>query len=332
MNILITGAGLAGCYTAREAMAKGHKVTLFDISPNPAYIRAVAGEVDVVKGDVIDLPFLIETFQSREIDAVFHSAYLIGDRLSERPYTGLNVNVGGVIAIAEAVRLSGAKRMVFASTYGVYNWASGPTRPVGEEFPVLTNVLYRASKIACESLLHALGNHYGFETAVVRFAQIYGRGHYIGGDVIGGVVHEYMNAALAGGPVHIHSNIFGSNELIYAGDLAQGVVLALERPLTEARVFNIGTGVVTDSEGLASIFREVFPEITVDVSPGPEVAFTPYRPQPLDIDRARNVLGYGPVHLGASGISSFVEDLKRSSWTRETETRNTQIDRARRRT
>lgn len=313
MNILITGAGLAGCYTAREAVARGHQVTLYDISPNPNYIRAVAGEVGAVQGDVTDLPFLVETFQSRQIDAVFHSAYLIGDRLSERPYTGLNVNVGGVIAIAEAVRLSGVRRMVFASTYGVYNWPLGPIAPVDEDFPVLTNVLYRASKVACESLLHALGNHYGFETAVVRFAQIYGRGHYVGGDVIGQVVHELVASGIGGGPVHIHSNVFGSNELIYAGDLAQGVVLALERPLNEVRVFNIGTGVVTNSEGLASILRNVFPNVEVDVTPGPEVAFTPRRSQPLDIGRARRVLGYNPVHLGASGIASFVEDLLRTA-------------------
>ncbi len=311
MNILITGAGLAGCYTAREATARGHQVTLYDIAPKADYIRAVAGDVAVVRGNVTDLPFLVETFQDRQIDAVFHSAYLIGDRLSASPHNGLNVNVGGLMAIAEAVRLSGAQRMVFASTYGVYNWPLGPTAPVDEDYPVLTNVLYRASKVACESLLHALGNHYGFETAVVRFAQIYGRGHYAGGDVIGQVVHELVDAGLAGGPVRVHSNVFGSNELIYAGDLAQGVALALERPLSEVRVFNIGTGVVTDSDGLASMLRKVFPNAEVDVTPGPEVAFTPHRPQPLDISRARRVLGYEPTRLGASGIQRFAEDLQR---------------------
>ena len=108
------------------------------------YITNVAGDVAVVKGDILDLPFLIETFQDRQVDAVFHSAYLIGDRLSQQPYAGLNVNIGGLINIAEAVRLSAAHRIVFASTYGVYNWALGPTEPVDEDFPVLTNALYRA--------------------------------------------------------------------------------------------------------------------------------------------------------------------------------------------
>ena len=77
-------------------------------------------------------------------------------------------------------------------------------------------------------------------------------------------------------------------------------------------MFNIGTGVVTDSDGLASMLREVFPNAEVDVTPGPEVAFTPHRPQPLDIGRARRVLGYEPTRLGAIGIQRFVDDLQRT--------------------
>jgi len=34
MKVLITGAGLIGCHSARELAQRGHNVTLLDINPN----------------------------------------------------------------------------------------------------------------------------------------------------------------------------------------------------------------------------------------------------------------------------------------------------------
>ena len=44
MNILITGAGLIGSNAARHAVDGGHKVVLFDLSPNRDYIQKVVGK------------------------------------------------------------------------------------------------------------------------------------------------------------------------------------------------------------------------------------------------------------------------------------------------
>jgi len=61
MNILITGAGLIGANAARHAVDAGHKVVLFDLSPNRDYIHKVAGKdkTDVVAADMRDLPALL---------------------------------------------------------------------------------------------------------------------------------------------------------------------------------------------------------------------------------------------------------------------------------
>ena len=61
MNILITGAGLIGTNAARHAIDAGHKVVLFDLSPNRDYIEKVVGanKADVVAADMRDLPALL---------------------------------------------------------------------------------------------------------------------------------------------------------------------------------------------------------------------------------------------------------------------------------
>jgi len=310
MNLLITGAGLAGCHAARLAVQQGHRAVLFDMAPRLDYIRQVAGDIPVVQGDVRDLPALVETMREHRTETVFHSAYLIGDRLASRPYSGLQANVGGLIALAEAVRLSGVRRLVFASTYGVYNWGLPPTAPVAENFPVRTDVFYRASKVACESLLNAYATQYGFEWAALRFAQIYGLGHYSGGDTVGVVMHELVASALAGGPVQLYANQFGSNELVYVKDLARGIVSACVLPLSDGGLFNLGSGVVTDTDTLGGHLRAAFPSVEVHISPGPRAGFVPHRPQPLDLTRAKHALGYEPKYDVAQGIADFATELR----------------------
>jgi len=57
MKVLITGAGMIGCHTAKELTERGDEVTLFDLLPQEAYIRRiVASDVQVLRGDVAELP------------------------------------------------------------------------------------------------------------------------------------------------------------------------------------------------------------------------------------------------------------------------------------
>jgi nucleoside-diphosphate-sugar epimerase len=41
MKILVTGARLVGCHAAHELTSQGHRVWLFDASPNRAYVEAI---------------------------------------------------------------------------------------------------------------------------------------------------------------------------------------------------------------------------------------------------------------------------------------------------
>ena len=74
MNILITGAGLIGSNAARHAVDAGHKVVLFDLSPNRDYIQKVVGKdkADVVAADMRDLPALLSALEKFNVDTLVH--------------------------------------------------------------------------------------------------------------------------------------------------------------------------------------------------------------------------------------------------------------------
>lgn len=309
MNILVTGAGLIGCYFAGEMLRRGHRAVIYDIAPIDRYVRSVAGDVPLVRGDVRDLPALMDVMREHRVEAVFHSAGLIGPKVSERPYTGLNINVGGAIAVGEASRLSGVRRIVFTSSFAVYNWNLPSAVPIDEDFPASQNNFYGSSKIACEQILRAYATSYNMELAILRFAQVYGRGHYVGGSAGGIAMHEVIEAAARGEPVRLQPQRFGVNEFVYIGDVVQGVAGACEKPVGIA-AFNIGTGVLNSPSDVAGAIKTVCPEVSVEVLPGPAERPGQHRTQPLDLTRARKELGYDPQFDLVGGITHMVAELR----------------------
>lgn len=315
MNVLVTGAGLVGCNVARQLADGGHRAILFDRSPNRAYIASVAPDAEIVVGDVQDLSALIETMQTGKVDTVVHTAYLIGATINARPYAGVRANVDGCLALIEATRLTGAKRFLFASTFGIYNWDLLPQAPITEDFPLAGDMFYIACKIASEKLLLAFAKEYNLEFAILRFAQIYGRGHYLGGDFLGLTMHDGLSAALAGKPVELDPGIVTINDHVYAKDVAAGVVLACHKPLKHS-VYNIGSGKLSTPADVVAAMDAAVPGTHAKMLPKPVMG--PYwrHEQILDLTRSREDLGYEPQFDVAKGLADFARDLRDNTPTR----------------
>lgn len=311
MNILVTGAGLVGCNAAQKLKQRGHQAILYDVAPNESYIRRIVESPTVVVGDVQDMPTLVDTLQRHRVETIVHTAFLIGGSLDKRPYMGVRANVDGAITLAEAARLTGVKRLLFAGTFGVYDWDRQGSEPLTEDFPVNTaDHFYLASKVAAEGLLGAFAKHYGFEYAILRFAQIYGHGHYAAGDYAGPAMHDVLSKALAGENVQIDPGVLSYNDYVYARDVAAGVALATEKPLRH-RVYHLGSGVLSSPEDVAAAIRQAVPGATVNVLP--KALNGPFwrHEQILSLSRSRQELGYEPEFNLVKGIADFAAELRR---------------------
>ena len=127
MTTLITGLGLVGTSYAQLALKRGESIVFYDIAPRKDFLANKLGtaNVTVVQRDVRDLPALIETILKNKVDTVIHTAGLIGGKVAQPIYTGMQINVMGTINVAEAVRLTGVKRLVQISTFGIYDRRGG---------------------------------------------------------------------------------------------------------------------------------------------------------------------------------------------------------------
>ncbi len=295
MNILITGAGLIGTHAARHAVDAGNKVVLFDLSPNRDYIHEIVGNdrVDVVAADIRDLPALLSALEQFKIDTVVHTAGLIGSRVQENSYTGATNNILGTINVLEAARLRQLRRVVYISTFGVYDRSKIDDSVVRESHPIGGHNLYATTKVCSEHLVHAYAALYKLDTAILRPGGVFGRGFYVGGSTVGKIMRDLALNIIKGEPITLDANAYGPNEYAYGKDVGLAVFLACQKENLKQRIYNAGTGVVTGPEELAQIVRELSPNVKVTVSGA--VKADRNKTIPLDLSVSKAELGYAPT-------------------------------------
>jgi nucleoside-diphosphate-sugar epimerase len=309
MSTLITGLGLVGTSYAQLALQRGESIVFYDVAPRKDFIATKLGSanVTVVQRDVRDLPALIETIQQYKIDTVLHTAGLIGGKVARPIYTGLQINIMGTINVAEAVRLTGVKRVVHASTFGVYDRRGGEPAPIDESFRRGPGEAYGNSKVAKELMLEAYQRLYGFELIMLRLANVYGVGHFAGGSGGGEMLQNMLRTGIRGAVAKIPQESTRDFEYVYYKDLGRALDKAATAPLTAPVTLNIGTGVVVKFDDLVDLAKKLLPKLQVEILPGTKPRSAK---QPMVIAKAKQVLGWEPEYDLEAGFKDYIEELK----------------------
>jgi UDP-glucose 4-epimerase len=123
-----------------------------------------------VQGDVRDRDLLARLTEGT--DVVYHLAAqsnVLG-AISDPDYS-FTTNVVGTYEVLRAARVSGVRRVIFASSREVYG---EPERtPVPETAPLRPKNAYGASKVAAEMYCHAFAEQ-GLDVGILRFSNVYG--------------------------------------------------------------------------------------------------------------------------------------------------------------
>jgi nucleoside-diphosphate-sugar epimerase len=309
MNILITGAGLIGSNAARHAVDGGHKVVLFDLSPNRDYIQKVVGKdkADIVAADMRDLPALLSALERFNVDTLVHTAGLIGARVQENSYTGATNNILGTINILEAARLRKLRRVVYVSTFGVYERGKIADNVVKETHPIGGHNLYATTKVCSEHLVHAYAAMYNLDTIIIRPGGVFGRGFYVGGSTVGMVIRDLALSIIKGEPITLDAKTYGPNEYVYGKDVGLALFLACQAQNPKQRTYNAGTGVVHGVEQMAEVVKELAPKLEVKIN-GTSAADRS-RSIPMDISVSKAELGYAPKFPLKEALRDYMDEL-----------------------
>jgi len=237
--VVVSGAaGFIGSNLVERLLSEDHQVVGFDnFSTGQRRFLQEASKSDrftLVEGDTLDLERL--TAAMRGCDFVFHLAANADVRFgTEHPRKDLEQNTIATFNVLEAMRANGIRRIAFSSTGSVYGEAAVFPTPETAPFPVQTS-LYGASKLACEGLVQAYCEGFGFQGLIFRFVSILGE-RYSHGHVL----DFYRSLSANPGELRVLGNGRQRKSYLYVQDCIDAMLTAVEKSQDSVSVFNLGT-------------------------------------------------------------------------------------------
>jgi len=315
VKVLVTGgAGYVGGVSVEAILEAGHEVVVLDdLSTGHATIVHPAARL--VQGSYGDEGATRSLLEGERVDAILHCAArsLVAESVAD-PAKYYRDNVAGGIALLEAARAAGVRRVVFSSTAAVYGVPA--STPIREDAPLAPINTYGETKRTFEGALRWYGAAYGFGSVILRYFNVAGATERLG-EVHRPETHLIPNLlhAAEGGPA---LTMFGEDyptpdgtpirDYLHVWDLADAHLAALGATADldgEPLVCNLGTAVgFSVKEVLAAAASVVGAEIPHTV--GPRRAGDP----PVLVasnERARETLGWTPTR-------STLEEMIGSAW------------------
>ena len=169
MTVLVLGGtGVIGSRIARRFMAAGETAVCFDSNPNLARLKGFEGRYHIFRGNVTEIEDIIEAIIDHRPELVVNMAYVFGGEPDPAPQESVRVNVMGMNNAFEAARLTGVRRVLFASSIAVGPQSAYGERPVTEDDIPAPNSLYGWSKWFNEAVAGEYADRYGMTMVAVR--------------------------------------------------------------------------------------------------------------------------------------------------------------------
>jgi UDP-glucose 4-epimerase len=238
--IVTGGAGFIASHLTDALVERGDEVHVVDdlsTGREENLEFALARGAELHTEDVTDAARMAKLATSIRPEVVFHLAAQIDVRRSvAEPSFDAGVNIAGTVAVLEAARRAGARRLVLASTAAVYGRPD--ELPTTEACPVAPLSPYGASKAAAESYLALYERLHGLSTAALRMANVYGPRQDAHGE--SGGVAILSAAAAAGRPAVVYGDGLQTRDYVHVGDVVAAFLAAGRSDVSG--VLNIATG------------------------------------------------------------------------------------------
>lgn len=239
LNCLVLGAnGFLGANLCGGLLNSGHRVRTFSRQPFRADLVQESSALENYVGDFCDVEDLRRALKG--VDIVFHLISTTLPQSSNKdPVFDVGSNVGGTVALLEAMRETGVNKILFVSSGGTVYGATD-SAVIHEDMPTNPICSYGIGKIAIEKYLFMYRELYGFEYFVFRLSNPYGVGRKMGKPQ--GAINSFLANALLGNTIEIWGDGSVVRDYIYIDDVITACVLALSIDEWQGEILNIGSG------------------------------------------------------------------------------------------
>jgi nucleoside-diphosphate-sugar epimerase len=265
MNVLITGGmGSLGSRLAVPLVDRGDSVAALDIRATPHFHSSQFQQVQPIVADLSDRDAMLQAVRSVKADTIFHLGAVLSSSAEDNPSDAWLANMNGTLAVLEAARQSGAKRVIFASTIATY----GPGGPATllEDSPQWPVSLYGVTKVAGERLGAYYESRFGLDFSGVRLpAVIAARGSR-------GGASAYCSAVFEESVLHGHYDFYvnptTTAPMVYIDDAVKALLDLHDSPKKKRtrNLYNIAA-IFPSAAELAGAVKRRLPEVEFTYHP-----------------------------------------------------------------
>ncbi|MFN5030996.1 MAG: NAD-dependent epimerase/dehydratase family protein [Flavobacteriia bacterium] len=223
MKVLITGgAGFIGSNLAKRLVEDGHSVVVLDsLLRGNKLDKETYSQIEFIKGDVRDLQTVNQA--SKNCDLIFHFAAVLGvDIVADNPVETMDVEVIGTRNVVEAAFLNNVKKIMYASTSGIYGH-SAIENALTEEVLVDPRTSYAMAKRYNEIYLASHHEEKGLNVVSLRFFNVYGKNQDNRM-----VVPRFFEQALENDPITVFGTGKQTRDFTYIDDTVEACVRLMD--------------------------------------------------------------------------------------------------------
>jgi UDP-glucose 4-epimerase len=316
-TVLITGgAGFVGSHLAEKLVGQQADVIVLDNLSTGRRDNINNNKVELFQGDIRDSD-LVDSLVKRS-DIIFHLAEYIPETANfgtghvikysvENPLLDFDVSCYGSLIVLDKCRKYD-KQILFTSSAAVYGEPKETL--LTEDSRTIPSSPYGASKLCAETYMRLYSKLYGLNVTIARFCNLYGprQRKYLLHDILLKLMKD---------PQHLE--ILGTGretrDFIYVEDAINAVMLVSRRSRSNDVVFNVGTGVSTSINEIATLTLTI-----LSLEAG--IIFTQsswkgdIRTIGADVDKIK-ALGFKPIVPLKDGIAKTIEwfnKIYKPSW------------------
>jgi dTDP-glucose 4,6-dehydratase len=309
VRLLVTGgAGFIGSNFVRHWVAThaDDDVVVLDAltyAGNRATLDEVDPPVELVEGDIGDLPLVEGLLRERSVDVVVNLAAESHNSLAVvDPLRFYGTNVLGTAAVLEACRRAGVGRFHHVSTcevYGDLDLDAGSEAAFTETSPYRPRTPYNASKAGADHAVRAAFETYGLPVSITNCCNNYGPYQFPEK-----IIPLFTTLALDDRPLPLYASVGHRREWLHVEDHCRAIAAVLERGQVgetyhvgsgeEATIEQVADGVLA-ALGKPASLKEVVPD-----RPGHDRRYL------LDSSRIRDELDWAPTTRWERGLADTV--------------------------
>ena len=287
-----------GYYTSGYDKSLNAERYISFINERLSLLRSASVGLHVI--DVRDYHLTSRTLSEIKPDVVVHLAAIAhANRSNKDPFSTFDHSMRTIENVLDTIRSKGIHVIYFSSSM-VYGNFDGEI--VSEDRVCNPMGIYGALKYGAEKLVIGYNQVFDLPYTIIRPSALYGERC-----VSRRVGQAFIENALVGQDLTINGDGKEGLDFTYIDDLLQGIILSITKPESVNQIFNLTFGAARSINELADIVINEFPGTKIQYKK--RDGLMPERGT-LNIDKARELLGYNPKFSVEQGFTKYIKWYK----------------------